>query len=1028
MPPTILTVNTIADQNDGNAANGLSLRDAILITNANPNTEYEIHLTGGATYTLTANGINEDAAITGDLDIKFRNNVLYIGAFDGQKATIDASGLLNSDRVFHVLTNGALSLQNVIVTGGISTSGGGGINVERNGFLDLYNATITNNSVQGILVRGGGISNAGTAHLRNGSIISNNNNYGIDNSGTLLAINSSINNNRLSGILNSEILTLINTTVSNNTGGGIYNNDGSVALVNSTISGNSRDSGGGIYNSEGVINVLNSTITNNTAVGFFGGGGIVNRSASGVNLKNSIVAGNLHTGGGELDLAGIFNGNNNNLIGDLAGAQGTVGTGTDIVNPNPKLGPLQNNGGLTLTHALLAGSPAINAGNNAVIAADTEDIDRDGDKTEQIPFDQRGLARVSGTKVDIGAFEVQSAVLPTLSINDVTVTEGNSGSKNATFTVSLSAASTTTVTVNYATANNTATAGSDYTATNGILTFNPGEISKTFTVAVTGDTTVEANETFLVNLTSPSNATLADAQGVGTITDNDTNTNPTTISIADTSITEGNSGSKNATFTVSLAAASTATVTVNYATADNTATAGSDYTASNGILTFNPGETNKTVTVAVSGDTTVEPNETFLVNLTNPSNATIADAQGIGTILNDDSGSLPTLSINDLTVVEGQDGQALLTVTLSSASNQPITVNYATTAGTAKARKDYSTSSGTLTFAANTTTATLSIPILNDNLNEPNETFKVTLSNPTNATLQKATATVTITDTLSSSTTTTLPSGVENLTLTGTGNINGTGNSNNNILAGNSANNLLTGGDGNDTYQFNASTPLGSDTISESTTGGLDTLDFSGTTTSLRVNLGITTTQTVNNNLKLTLSANNAIENVMGSNNSDRLIGNSLNNTLNGSSGNDILTGKAGTDALIGGAGDDILSGGADSDSFTYSSGRAFTTGDIGSDLVTDFTAGSDKLVLSKATFAALKSSAGNGLSQVSDFAVVEDDELAATSTAFVVYSNSSGSLYYNQNGSATGLGTGGEFANLLNLPTLASADFAIVA
>ncbi|MFM8008586.1 MAG: choice-of-anchor Q domain-containing protein, partial [Dolichospermum sp.] len=178
----------------------------------------------------------------------------------------------------------------------------------------------------------------------------------------------------------------------------------------------------------------------------------------------------------------LFNGNNNNLIGNLTGAKGTVGTGTDIVNPNPGLGPLQNNGGLTLTHALLSGSPAINAGNNSLIPADTEDLDGDGNRTEPIPFDNRGsgFTRISSGTVDIGAFEFQPAPNLSLSINDVTLTEGNSGTKNATFTVTLSGETFQTVTVNYATANGTATAGSDYTATTGTLIFNvnPGETSK----------------------------------------------------------------------------------------------------------------------------------------------------------------------------------------------------------------------------------------------------------------------------------------------------------------------------------------------------------------------------------------------------------------------------------------------------------------------------------------------------------------------------------------------------------------------
>jgi Ca2+-binding RTX toxin-like protein len=132
-----------------------------------------------------------------------------------------------------------------------------------------------------------------------------------------------------------------------------------------------------------------------------------------------------------------------------------------------------------------------------------------------------------------------------------------------------------------------------------------------------------------------------------------------------------------------------------------------------------------------------------------------------------------------------------------------------------------------------------------------------------------------------------------------------------------------------------------------------------------------------------------------------------------------VLTGRSGADILIGGAGNDILSGGTERDRFWYSSGRAFTSSDFGNDTLTDFTSASDKLVLSKQTFSALTSIVGDGLSQASDFTTVDDDDLAATSTAFLVYSISSGSLYYNQNCNAAGLGTGAEFLNLLNTPTL---------
>jgi hypothetical protein len=131
------------------------------------------------------------------------------------------------------------------------------------------------------------------------------------------------------------------------------------------------------------------------------------------------------------------------------------------------------------------------------------------------------------------------------------------------------------------------------------------------------------------------NATIADGQGVGTITNDDGASLPT-LSINNVTIAEGNTGTKAAVFTVSLSAASTQTVAVNYATAQATATVGVDYTGVSGTLTFAPGTTTRTISVAIKGDTTPEGNETFAVNLSAPVNATIADGQAVGTIVNDD--------------------------------------------------------------------------------------------------------------------------------------------------------------------------------------------------------------------------------------------------------------------------------------------------------------------------------------------------------------------------------------------------------
>ena len=333
----------------------------------------------------------------------------------------------------------------------------------------------------------------------------------------------------------------------------------------------------------------------------------------------------------------------------------------------------------------------------------------------------------------------------TLAINDVTVTEGNAGSANANFTVTLSASSTQTVTVNYATGTGTATAGQDYVATSGTLTFNPGTTSQAVSVAVIGDVIDEPNETVVVTLSGAVNATIADAQGIGTITDDD---GAPTLSINDVSVTEGNAGTVNATLTVSLSASSAQTVSASYATANGTAIAPGDYASiSLTTLTFAPGVTSQTVTVVVQGDGLAEGNETFVVNLSAPVNATIADAQGVGTIVDDEA--LPSLSINDVTVTETDAAglTAVFTVTLSAASATTVSVTYATANNTATAPADYTAAAATaLTFTPGIVTRTFAIPIAGDLLNEGTESFVVNLTAPVAATIADGQGVGTIND------------------------------------------------------------------------------------------------------------------------------------------------------------------------------------------------------------------------------------------------------------------------------------------
>jgi hypothetical protein len=326
---------------------------------------------------------------------------------------------------------------------------------------------------------------------------------------------------------------------------------------------------------------------------------------------------------------------------------------------------------------------------------------------------------------------------PSLSIsNAASVAEG----ATASFAVTLSPASGKTVTVDYATANGTAVAPGDYTAKSGTLTFVPGDTSETITVATNTDGSVELTENFTVQLSGETNASISDGSGLGTITDS----SPLpSLSISDAApVTEG----ATASFTVTLSPASANTVTVNYATANGTAVAPGDYDAiSTTLLTYTPGQTTKTIDVSTNDDGLDEPDgETFTVGLSGVSNATISDGSGAGSI--NDNDPLPTVSVLDASALEGA-GTMTFTVNLSAASGKTITVNYATSNGTAIAPGDYTTTTGTLTFVPGDTSESILVPIVPDLLDEGvSEAFTVTLSLPSNVTLADATATGTITD------------------------------------------------------------------------------------------------------------------------------------------------------------------------------------------------------------------------------------------------------------------------------------------
>ena len=265
-------------------------------------------------------------------------------------------------------------------------------------------------------------------------------------------------------------------------GAGLHNRaGGTVVLNNCTFANNNYDSGtgGAIYNS-GTLTVNSCTITANVCRGGRGGG-IYNEGT--LILRNSIVAGNTADTGP-------------NIFGKVQSSSYT------LLGGDSKLGPLQSNGGPTPTFALLAGSPAIDAGQT------------------NLTTDQRGFSRPFGKAPDIGAFELQT--LPVISINSPSVQEGNSGTTALTFTLTLSRAFPSQVSVLVNTQQNTAKSGSDYQSVGrATVTFAPGTTQQTFTVQIVGDTRIEEDESLQLYLRSPFNATLATPSGTGTILNDD---------------------------------------------------------------------------------------------------------------------------------------------------------------------------------------------------------------------------------------------------------------------------------------------------------------------------------------------------------------------------------------------------------------------------------------------------------------------------------------------------------------------------
>jgi Calx-beta domain len=578
--PTAATVSQlIADINAANSAGG----------------DFTVNLTPGATFDLTSvnntiDGGNALPLVGGASAV----SLAIVGNGDTIERVSPTSTSSNHFHLFDVAAGASLTLDNVLLREkGLNYHSVPTIAVYNHGTLGVSNCTAS--SIYGYIIwNDGGEVTVSSSNLsgNDGGAISN-------NGGNVTVSDCNLSNNLDGGGIRNYngTLTISNSTLSGNTtsidGGNVFNSGGTVAIDNSTISGGMARYGGGIENIAGTVALDNVTLTGNIATWhmdypwtFDGDGGAIYNSAGTVTIDNCTVNDN----GAVANGAGIYNDSNGTV---------TVENSSSIANNIPD-------------------------GDNGLSAS--QDVHN------------LGVVYLDGTST-IGIIDGNPAIPfganpPQLQIHDVHLVEGNTGIIAAQFSVIMSAASTQPVTVAYSTADGTATAGSDYQAASGTLTIPAGQTTGTITVLVKGDRLPEPNETFFVNLATSTNATISDGQGISTIVDDEPR-----ISISDVSKKEGKKGQTTSfTFTVTLSAAYDQAVKVSYHTVDGIATTGdNDYVAKSGTLTFAPGQTTKTITINVKGDSRKEATEYFYLDLFgNSSNSLFTKSRGTGTILNDD--------------------------------------------------------------------------------------------------------------------------------------------------------------------------------------------------------------------------------------------------------------------------------------------------------------------------------------------------------------------------------------------------------
>ena len=427
--PAALTINSPNDPGDDICnVTECTLREAIALIAPDGTIDFDSSLSGGTIHLASTLTLSIDVTIDGSA---LASQITISGDADNN-GTGDV-------RVFYVTAGVTATLNGLMITKGYTSGNGGGIynsgtltvtnsafsgnNADWGGGIANYSAlTVTNSTFSGNTASwAGGIYNEDTLTVTNSTFSDNSASYGdgggiMNNGGTLTVTNSNFSGNFASsgfggGVYNGGTLTITNSTFSGNSapwyGGGVYNG-GTLTITNSTFSANSANSSGGGIHSYGTLTVTNSTFSGNSALGY--GGGIAHWGVSTLTVANSTFSGNSANYGGGIYNYSTLNYANTILANSTSGGDcyndGTIGTNTNnlvedgscsaSLSGDPNMGALADNGGPTQTMALLGGSPAINAGDDATCAAAPVNT-----------MDQRGVARLQGAHCDIGAYEYE---------------------------------------------------------------------------------------------------------------------------------------------------------------------------------------------------------------------------------------------------------------------------------------------------------------------------------------------------------------------------------------------------------------------------------------------------------------------------------------------------------------------------------------------------------------------------------------------------------------------------------------------